>query len=313
MAMTESRPSGAGSPFKHLLVPLDGSRLAEAVLPAALALARRLDALVTLIHVVEVNPPRDVHGEQHLKNPDQACTYLAEVARRAFPPDLHVETHIHRAEVEDVARSIVEHEGELNPDLIVMCTHGQGGLYTRFFGSIAQQIITLGRTPVLLIHPSQDAKAGGFGCSHLLVPLDGNPEHEMGLHVAKELAQPCRAELHLAMVVPTLSTLRGQQAAAGRLLPGVMSTLLDMDQEAAEERLRQQVVQLQSLGLDAEFEVRRGDPARVIVRTARRIHADLIVLGTHGKSGMDAFWSGSVAAEVSSRSKTPLLLVPVRT
>jgi nucleotide-binding universal stress UspA family protein len=59
-------------------------------------------------------------------------------------------------------------------------------------------------------------------------------------------------------------------------------------------------------------EVCRGDPASAIVRTAQRMEADLVVMGTRGKRGMDAFWSGSVAAQVSSRSRVPLLLVPVR-
>jgi nucleotide-binding universal stress UspA family protein len=59
-------------------------------------------------------------------------------------------------------------------------------------------------------------------------------------------------------------------------------------------------------------EVYRGDPAGAIARTAQRVQSDLIVMGTHGKSGMDAFWSGSVAAQVCSRSRVPLLLVPVR-
>jgi nucleotide-binding universal stress UspA family protein len=59
-------------------------------------------------------------------------------------------------------------------------------------------------------------------------------------------------------------------------------------------------------------EVRRGDPAATIVETARQSGADLIVLGTHGTTGMDAFWEGSVTARVAARSRVPLLLVPVR-
>jgi len=300
--------------FEHLLVPLDGSRLAEAALPAAATLAQTLGAGVTLVHVVERDAPQAIHGERHLTGPDEACAYLAEVAGRAFPkePGVHVEQHVHSAEVSDVARSIVEHVSELGPDLIVMCAHGWGGLRSRLFGSIAQQIIGLGTTPVLLIQPTRGKAAPTFACRRLLVPLDGSPEHEQGLPVAIGLAQASAAALHLLVVVHTLSTLPGEQAAAGRLLPGATSALLDLRQQEAEEYLRRQAAAVQAAGLTVTAESRRGDPAKGIARTAKRVNADVIVLGTHGKSGMDAFWSNSVAPQVSSLSRVPVLLVPVR-
>jgi nucleotide-binding universal stress UspA family protein len=302
--------------FKHVLVPLDGSRLAEAALPAAAYLAGSLDARVTLVHVVERRAPQEVHGERHLADPGEADAYLEEVAGRAFPSGAQVECHVHSNEVRDVARSLTEHVGELGPDLIVMCTHGRGGLRSWLLGSIAQQVIALGTTPVLLVQPEGMAEAPEFVCRRLLVPLDGNPEHEEGLTVAVDLARACGADLHLMMVVHTLGTLPGQQAATARLLPGATSLLLDVSEEGAEQLLRQKVAQLQSTAgpmMPITVEVSRGDPALAIVRTAQRVQADVVVLGTHGKAGLDAFWSGSVAPQVASRSRVPLLLVPVRT
>ena len=297
--------------FQHLLVPLDGSRLAEAALSPAAFLAEALGASVTLMHVIERDPPPQVHGERHLSDPDQALAYLDAVATEAFPAALRVERHVHTAQVEDLARSIVDHVRELGPDLILMCTHGQGGMRTRLFGSIAQQVIARGRTPVLLIQPSRGRHAPSFACRRLLVPLDGDLSHEQGLPVAAGLALACKAGLHLVMVIPTLGTLAGEPAASALLLPGVTSALLDLNSDQAEGYLSEQVAALQARGLAAQAEVSRGDPARVIVHTARKVHADIIVLATHGKGGMEAFWSGSVAPEVTSRSHLPLLLVPV--
>ncbi len=298
--------------FEHLLVPLDGSRLAEAALPAAVTLSKTLGSWVTLIHVIEQGAPQAIHGEQHLSDPTEASAYLDEVAARAFPPDVRVEQHVHTAKVKDVARSIVEHADELGPDLIVMCTHGQGGLRTWLLGSIAQQIIAFGVTPVLLIQPDGVAATPDFACRRLLVPLDGNPDHEQGLVIAAALARACAAEVHLLMAVPTLGTLSGEHGATARLLPTATSAWLDMSEENAGAHLHHKVIDLQALGLHAAAEVSRGDPAGAITRTVRRVRADLIVMGTHGRSGMDAFWSGSVAAQVSSRSRVPMLLVPVR-
>jgi nucleotide-binding universal stress UspA family protein len=297
--------------FKHLLVPLDGSGLAEAALPVAVRVAVALGASVTLVHVIERDAPREIHGERHLSNPDEAYAYLADVAGTAFGPGVHVDQHVHTAEVRDVARSIAEHTGELGPDLIVMCTHGWGGVRGWLFGSIAQQILGLGGTPVLLVQPSRAGEARPFSCHRMLVPLDGNPDHEQGLPVAAGLARACGAELQLVRVVPTLGTLPGEQATSAMLLPGVTSALLDLDQEAAEKQLQQQVERLEQQGLPARCEVARGDPAVVIVRAAEKAGSDLIVMGTHGKAGMEAFWSESVAPQVCSRASVLLLLVPV--
>jgi nucleotide-binding universal stress UspA family protein len=296
--------------FKHLLVPLDGSHLAEAALPPAIYLAQLLHAPVTLIHVIEHDAPQEVHGEPHLTDCGEACTYLDEVAAR-FPPEIHVESHVHTSEVSNVARSIVDHVSELESDLIVMCTHGHGGLRRWLFGSIAQQVLSTGTSPVLLVQPDKTGHAPTFSCRRLLVPLDGDSEHEQGLPVAARLAQICQAALHLVMVIPTRGTLSGERASTARLLPGTMSALLDMTQQGAEEYLNRHVTRLQAAGLSVTESVGRGAPATVIARTAHDDEADLIVLGTHGKTGMDAFWSGSVTPRIFSRARIPLLLVRV--
>jgi nucleotide-binding universal stress UspA family protein len=298
--------------FKELLVPLDGSSLAEAALPAAAYLSQKLDARVTLVHVIEQDAPQQIHGQRHLTNPDEARAYLDEVASRAFPPGAHIRQHVHTAGVSDIARSLVAHEGELAPDLIVMCTHGQSGLRTWLFGSIAQQVIGLGSTPVLLIQPEGTEASTTFNCHCLLVPLDGDPEHEHGLAVAASLAGTCAARLHLAWVVPTLGTLPGQDSASARLLPGTTYALLDLAQDDAKAHLGEQVARLRAGGLEVTAEVLRGDPATTIVRAAEQIDASVVVLGTHGRSGLKAFWSESVAPQVIGRSHLPLLLVPVR-
>jgi nucleotide-binding universal stress UspA family protein len=297
--------------FKHILIPLDGSRMAEAALPVAAALAAALGASVTLIHVIERDAPSEVHSDRHLTDAQEAAAYLAEVAARALPIQVAVETHVHTNEVRDVARSIVEHADELNPDLIVMCTHGRSGLRDVLLGSIAQQVIAHGRTPVLLITP-HDRGEGSFQCRQVLVPLDGDPEHELGLPVAVKLAQTLGAALHLLMVIPTLETLKGERAATGRMLPGAMRALLDLNEQGGKDYLARQLEAIRASGLSLSGEVARGKVVAHIVEAAARVHADLIVMGTHGKAGMDAFWSGSVTPRLSGRSDIPLLLVPLR-
>jgi nucleotide-binding universal stress UspA family protein len=296
--------------FEHLLVPLDGSRLAEAALPAAATLARRLGSRVTLVHIVEPDAPQKIHGERHLSDPAEASAYLHEVAARAFSPGVPVEACVHDAG-EGVAPSIVACASQWEAGLVVMCTHGEGGLRTWLLGSIAQQVLSFGATPVLLIQPDGAAATPAFACRRLLVPLDGQAGHEQGLAVAAALARACAAELHLLLVVPTLATLPGEHGAAARLLPATTRNLLDLQEEEAWAHLVREAEGLQASGLHAAAEVCRGDPPGAIARAAESARADLVVMGTHGKKGMDAFWSGSIAAQVARHSRVPLLLVPV--
>ena len=297
--------------FKHILIPLDGSHLAEAALPAAIYLARELGARVTLVHVIERDAPLEVHGERHLSDPDEARRYLDEVADRAFPAGTEVEKHVHSSEVSDVALSIAEHVSELGTDLIIMCTHGRGGLRSWVFGRIAQQVVGLGSTPVLLVQPVESGRQPEFSCRRLLVTLDGNPDHEQGLGVAASLAKMCKAELHMVMVVHKYKNLSGEQAATAKILPRATIALLDLAQDEAEEYLHRYVTELQAAGLRVMADVYRGDPVATIVSAAAQKDIDLIVLATHGKTGMNAFWSGSVTPNVASRTFVPLLLVPV--
>jgi nucleotide-binding universal stress UspA family protein len=297
--------------FKHLLVPLDGSHLAEAVIPVTAYLAEKLGASVTLIHVIEHNAPQEVHGEHHLTNPEEAYAYLEQLASQTLPQNIAVERHVHTDEVNNVARSIVQHADELDPDLIIMCAHGRSGVRGMLIGSIAQQVIGMGSTPVLLIHPPEQ-EITPFSCRQILVPLDGDSDHEQSLPTAISLAQACGAHLHLLVVVPTLSTLKPERAATGKLLPAAMTALLNITEESAQNYLQDKLEQLHASGLRVTAEVQRGDVPAEIVAVANRVEADVIVMSTHGKAGAGAFWAGSVAPKVPGITQIPLLFVPVQ-
>jgi len=297
--------------FKHLLVPLDGSSLSESALPAAAHLAQVLGASVTLIHIIEKDAPREIHKDRHLTDPEEAQAYLKGVAGRLFPTSTQVVWHVHVEEVKDVAGSIVQHAQELGQDLVVMCTHGRGGVRDWLMGSIAQQVIAFQKTAVLLI-PPHDSGHASFLCSQELVALDGMPDHEHGLQPAIELAQACGAAMHLLMVIPTRGDLKAEEALTAKMLPTAMAATLDLAEEAGINYLAGKLREVQAEGIKATAEVARGDALTVIVDTVGRIKAELIVLGTHGKTGMEAFWSGSVTPRLSGRSEVPLLLVPVQ-
>lgn len=295
----------------HFLVPLDGSRMAESALPAAAFLAARFQARVTLLHVVERNPPRAVHGQAHLADEAEASAYLDRVAREVFSPSARVACHVHAPKVDDVAASIVAHAAELGHDLVIMCSHGRGQALHLFLGSIAQEVIGLGSRPVLITHPDAQGEPPAFSCRRILLPLDGDPAHGQALPLAVELAQACAAELFLANVIPNLATLSGEMVATSRILPGATNRLLELAGEEAAEYLAREVALLRGAGLIATAQVLRGDPAKMLMTVACREELDLIVLATHGKTGLSAFWAGSLAHKICGYRQVPLLLLPI--
>jgi len=297
--------------FKRLLVPLDGSRLAESVLPATIYLAERLDATIILFHAIEEKASSIVHGQRHLLGDDEARAYLNDVATRIARPNLSIETNVHPVGAHDVAGSISEHIVELNADLIVLCAHGHGGWRDLLVGNIAQQVIQHGAAPVFFVRPHKTSSVSSYECRRILIPLDGTPIHEPALPVAVEVARACHAVMRLITVVPTPTTLSAERAGAGLLLPTTMTAVLDLAQRGAVDYLQAKTKELLAGGLEASAEVVRGDRAVSILDAAQRAGADLIVLATHGRASMDAFWSGSVTPKVLSRSALPVLLVRV--
>ncbi len=295
--------------FRHILVPLDGSEPAEAALPVSTALARALGAEMTLVHVIERDAPSQVHGHPHLREPGQAQAYLESIAARLTSTSIPIHLHVHDTQVTDVAASLAGHSRELAIDLIVMASHGRRGPRDWFWGNVGEQILDTGMVPVLMVRSGQNLPQE-FPFRRILVPLEGRGLHEAGLRIAEELAAALRAQLHLVVVVPTRQTLSAEGAASGQYLPGAAEVMLDLADEDARDYLQGELTRLHGRAVAASAQVDRGDPAECIAGAARKTQADLIVLATHGKTGLRAFWTGSVAARVCARTETPVLLVP---
>ena len=293
----------------RFLVPLDGSHLAEAVLPTVEHLASRFHAKVTLLHVMEQHAPATIHGERHLTGVAEARAYLEEVAARLRSTDILVETHVHEDREENVARSIAEHAQESQSDLVIMCTHGRSGLRGLLFGSIAQQALRRGTYSILLVLPREDGNAPIFDLRRILVPLDGTVAHEPALPVAMILARAFDAEMHLVLVIPTLATLSGSQAVSGMLLPTTMRAVLDLAQQGALDYLEQAAIQCRAQGVPVQSEVLRGDTVAVVLSFAEQLNVDLLVMASHGRAGLDALLAGSIAPRITGRVSCPLLLV----
>ncbi|MGH2409429.1 MAG: universal stress protein [Chloroflexota bacterium] len=295
--------------YKRMLVPLDGSLLAEAVLPLVERLASVCGATVVLLHVLERSAPATVHGDRHLTTLDQAENYLRETAARLEARGARTRTHAHEAPEGDVARSIVDHASEESADLIVLCTHGRGRVRELLFGSIAQQVVRRGVTPVLLARVAEDRAPLSFAPRIILVPLDGTRGAEAALGPAHGLAGLFGAGLHLVMVVPTVGTIRGDKAPTAPWMPRATEAVLALEEREAAAYLEGLAEEARALGFTVTTEIRRGEVSSSLVEETREPDTGLVVIATHGRSGLQAIWAGSVTARVLAQTRAPVLLL----
>lgn len=299
-------------PIAHLLVTLDGSRLAESAIQPTITLAQHLGGRVTLLHILERDAPETVHGQRHLTNIGEAEAYLNGIASRFADAGIAVETHAHPSPEGDVAASIAVHALGHRADLIIMCAHGRGGWRDWLLGGIAQRTVRRAGAPILMIRQETSGQTAPFAPHTVTVALDGTAEGERALPPALTLATALGAALHLLLVVATLTTVGGDRAATARLMPTATSAALDQESSGAREYLSQLRERLAATGIPITIEVQRGAPVQAVLASASQSGENLVALATHGRGGLEAVWAASVGAQVISRSNGPLLLVGAR-
>jgi len=295
--------------FKRLLVPLDGSSLAETVLPLARYIAERVQATLILFHVVEKHAPSEIHGQRHLRGVAEAKTYIEKLAASLSAAGLNSEQHVHEVQEGGVAQLISGHAVELKADLILLCAHGHGGFRDLLFGSIAQQVIRQGTMPVLLVRPEGMPDIIAHPIRQILVPLDGAKGHEAAIEVASDLAEQLNASLKLLTVVPTSETLDMKEALTGRVSPRTTMLSLDIAAQQADDYLSQIAKSLSARKLVVSKTLLRGDPAPLLLDTINGEGVDMVVMATHGHSALDARWEGSLTPRFLPKATVPVMLV----
>ena len=280
---------------RNLLVPLDGSDLAEAALPIARLVAETSAAEVTLVRVV---PPGSEPGSSRWP-----AEYLHECAAQQHAAGVTAHTTMRLGEP---AEEILALAREIPADLIVMATHGRSGLDRVLLGSVAEQVIRRSRIPVILLRPNQHPVVG---LRRLLVPVDGSSGGAVALATAVPLARASHAKLVLVRATVPLPLWLYEPTLRVDTGP-LIDPMWDEDaRKAAEIYAGALADRLARTGLVAEGRGVSGQPGAVIVSVADEIDADLIVMSTHGRGLPLRAILGSVADEVVRRSRRPVLLI----
>ena len=301
--------------FTSILVPLDGSAFAERALPVALALARRSQARIELVHV---DDPRIYASgapipDPRLDNETRTALHHALAALAGQLAARHASQISFTCLEGPVARTLEQYIAASGPDLVVMSTHGDSGLSRAWLGSVADHLVRRSSVPILLVRPGATGAAHGEPLfRRILVPLDGSTLAEQALEHAVTLATPGETSFTLLQVVVPMPVLAQPYPA----------TTLPIDREDLERREREVQTYLERLrgelaenGFDAAATVlAHRSIARGILEYVRKHEVDLIVLATHGRGGVARLLLGSVADKVLRGARTPLLIYhPART
>ncbi len=306
--------------FERILVPLDGSYVAERALPIATRLARASHGSMVLVRAISSSRSRTIR-EAHLAS---AHTYLNQM------PPLHT---VHDLPVERVARlgsaasTILTTARSHAIDLIVMCSHGYTGMARTIMGSIAQEVIHQAPIPVLLLRAEGPLPTGTHADAHrpsrILVGLDGSAYAKRALLPAATLiallAAPAQGAVHLTRVMTPSAYQRDSQSQQS-FDDAIQQADRSLRQTIEKMRDEFEVPSIADLDLQFTWSVAIGeDVAETLIRVAERgegvegsegtIFCDLIALATHGQSGLQRWALGSVTEHVSTETKLPILIV----
>jgi nucleotide-binding universal stress UspA family protein len=282
--------------IRRVLYPVDFSETTVAGLSTARSLATEHGAELILLHVLNfpyqqldrITPSFDLEG-YYRDMESEACASLealvAPETREFAPTSVRVARGAPAAEILDLAE-------QESVDLIVIPTHGRTGFQHLLFGSTAEKVVRLARCPVLTVRPSDTPAA--FRPRRILVASDFSPSAEHAYREAVGLARRYGARLTLVHVVTMWDS---DPANPAWRFPSVPTEFHDTLMETARARLHDRAQQ-DELQIDT-YLCRGFDPAREIVRAAsERDRADLIVMGTHGHTGLTHALLGSVAEKV---------------
>ena len=314
--------------YSRILVPLDGSAFAAQALPYATLIAGRLNAAITLFqaaptlvdlmrHVtmrpatggagaIDSNATRGVSldewQEMHRRVRKETAEDLERNAVLLRSAGLSVATAVGEG---DPAEAIAQEADSVENTLIAMTTHGRSGISRWWAGSVTDKTLRMTQSPMLVIRCEEEQHAPSQAqVQRIILPLDGSPLAELAIPHASALANALGAGVHVLRV-------RSQPYyfPAAYPLAGAIPSPGSVEPEAGEyvERIAERLRTEGAVG--AEAVLTEGDAATIITEAAETAPHALVVMSTHGRSGIGRWVMGSVADKVVRQSGQPVLLI----
>lgn len=298
--------------INHILVPLDGSTLAECVLPHVIAIAPVSNARVTLLHVMERalnerESPAVDPIEWHLQKQNSE-KYLDQIVSQLNNSGI---LGVERVILEGrPASSVVDFAHHNNVDLIVLSTHGQSGLSGWNVSSVVQKILLRSYKSILLVRAYIPASSAATKVRYkrLFLGMDGSPRSEFILPFAVGLAQFHKSQLILETVIEKPHSIN--RFPLSKEDEELINTFVEKNYQAASRYLEQLITQFSLKDLTLKAHVSIGHSAiSVLHDMAEESNADLVMLAAHGNSGEKRWPFGSVTTSFIAYGNTSLLIL----
>jgi len=289
------------SPFRIILFAADFSENSWEAFRSACSLAAEGEARLYVLHVVEpdlvVKTPNYLGlGPVPTSETERVQEFLKGRMGGVYVPNDSIDVE-YRTREGDASVEIVRMADEIGADLIAMGTHGRRGLRRLLAGSVAAMVLSKAHCPVLAVrsgnqpHPAEELRV-------ILHPTDFSKGSEAALQVAHSLARDLGTRLIILHVLPFYIYLGGRMAAE----------LDPRDYQHSLDAIRQRL-DGPDLKYPVETRLSRGLEAHEILRVAQELECDLIVMGTHGRTGLDRLLMGSTAESVLLKADCPVLVV----
>lgn len=286
--------------FKRILLPLDGSALAEEAIPYAEELAIKMGSEITLIHICAPKD-KEVHNMHRLY-----IEKMADIMQKRLKVKVKAEHYIG-----DLAGKVCDYVNQNDIGLVIMTAHGRSKLSIRLLGGRVDSIFRLVSCPTMLIQTvgTRTTRCAG-GCFHnIMLSLDGTEASEMALPVAEELAKGLGAKLTLFQMAKESQYTKSEDDIIGDT--GLKDDELNADEmERVKAYLGCIKEKLESKGIEATSILTLGtDPAKASTKAAKEAEADLQVMASRGHLPVTAWAPNSIAHKLLNTSDIPLLVV----
>lgn len=263
-----------------LLLATDGSKFSDGAIREALSLSKRCSSRLIAVSVIKTNLEFEVTMPQVIeKEEEEASKHLDAIKMRAAQEGIDCE--ISAPHSEEPYRDIVDAAAKSRADVIIMGRHGRTGLPRLMMGSVTARVIGHSPCNVLVIPP--DAKVE---CRNILIATDGSGFSEAAAREAIGIAKKCESALIVVSVAWN-----------------------DSEISAVENNVRKIVDLAKAEGVEAEGRTLIGKPYEAIVDTAKQRHTDLIIVGSHGRTGLKRLLMGSVTERVIGHTEAAVLVV----
>ena len=270
-------------PLKNILLATDGSEYSEGAIKEAIYLAKSCIEKLSVIYVLEVNPELETEGQKIVERMEIAAKeHLDRIRKMAAQDNVECEVIVRRTD--QPYKAIVEEAGKIKSDVIVMGRRGRTGLKKILMGSVTAKVIGYSPCKVLVVPKDSEIKV-----DNIMVATDGSKYCEAAEREAISMSKRCYPKVKKTFaisVAPAGSDLPRAQANVGRVM----------------EKAKEQGVEIEPLTIV-------GRRYEMILKAAKDRNADIIIMGTYGRTGIEKLLMGSVSERVVGLSQCPVLVV----